>query len=113
MYQDIRLSLRRLSQTPGFTMVTVATLALAIGANTTTFSALNQFLLRPLPVERPRELINVAPNGLTQSYPDFADFRDRNRSLTGLTAYRITPAALSQGGKNTYLWAYEATGNYF
>ena len=53
MLHDIRLSLRRLSQTPGFTVVTVATLALAIGANTTTFSALNQFLLRPLPVERP------------------------------------------------------------
>jgi predicted permease len=113
MLQDIRLAVRRLAKTPGFTAVTVLTLALAIGANTTTFSALNQFLLRPLPVERPGELINVAPNGLTQSYPDYVDLRDRNRSLTGLAAYRITPAALSQGGKNTYLWAYESTGNYF
>jgi hypothetical protein len=52
MIQDLPLALRRLAQIPAFTTVTVATLALAIGANTTTFSALNQFLLRPLPVER-------------------------------------------------------------
>jgi putative ABC transport system permease protein len=57
MWQDIRISLRRLSRAPGFSIVTIATLALAIGANTTTFSALNQFLLRPLPVERPDQLV--------------------------------------------------------
>src|SRR3984957_17694386 len=94
--QDLRLALRRLAQTPAFTTVTIATLALAIGANTTTFSALNQFLLRPLPVERPRELVNLASGSLTQSYPDYVDLRDRNRSLTGLIAYQIAPAALGQ-----------------
>ena len=113
MVNDLKLAARRLRKTPGFTTVTVVTLALAIGANTTTFSALNQFLLRPLPVERPQELLTVAPGALTQSYPDYVDFRDRNRSLAGLAAYRIAPVALSQGGKNSYLWGYEATGNYF
>jgi predicted permease len=111
--QDIKLAVRRLSKTPGFTAVTIVTLALAIGANTTTFSGLNRFLLRPLPVERPEELITVAAGSLSQSYPDYLDFRDRNRSLAGLVAYRIAPVALSQGGKNSYLWGYEATGNYF
>ena len=113
MLRDTKLAARRLGKTPGFTMVTVVTLALAIGANTTTFSALNRFLLRRLPVDRPQELITVAAGSLTQSYPDYVDFRDRNRSLAGLVAYRIAPVALSQGGKNTYLWGYEATGNYF
>ena len=113
MLQDLRLALRRLAKTPGFTVVTIVTLALAIGANTTTFSALNRFLLRPLPVDQPKELFTVGTTGLTQSYPDYADFRDRNRSLTGLVAYRIAPVALSQGGKNSHLWGNEATGNYF
>lgn len=113
MLQDLRLALRRLAKTPGFTAVTILTLALAIGANTTTFSALNRFMLRPLPVDRPNELVVVSTRMLSQSYPDYVDFRDRNRSLAGLIAYQIAPAALSQGGKNIYLWGDLATGNYF
>ena len=113
MLQDLRIALRRLGKTPGFTAVTILTLALAIGANTTTFSALNHFLLRPLPVDRPKELFNIATSEITQSYPDYADLRDRNRSLAGLVAYRIAPVAFSQGGRNIHLWGNEATGNYF
>jgi predicted permease len=113
--QDLRLALRRLAQTPAFTTVTIATLALAIGANTTTFSALNQFLLRPLPVERPKELVflNRGRDGVTQSYPNYLAFRDRNRTFDGLIAGRIQPVGLSYGDKNSYIWGYEATGNYF
>src|SRR5580704_12973847 len=114
MWQDIRLSLRRLGQTPGFTAVTIATLALAIGANTTTFSALNQFLLRPLPVERPSELVFVnVHRGISQSYPNYLDFRDNNRTLSGLISYRIQPVGISHAGKNSHIWGYEVSGNYF
>src|SRR5260370_14424309 len=113
--QDFRLAFRRLAQTPAFTAVTIATLALAIGANPTTFSALNQFLLRPLPVERPQELVflNNGRSSFTQSYPNYLAFRDRNRTLNGLIAYRIQPVGLSHGDKNAYIWGFEATGNYF
>jgi predicted permease len=115
MLREFRFALRRLAKTPGFSAVTVATLALAIGANTTTFSALNHFLLRPLPVERPKELVslNTRSGGSTQSYPGYLDFRDRNRSLAGLIAYRIAPVGLNQGTKNAHIWGFEATGNYF
>ncbi|HYL76506.1 MAG TPA: ABC transporter permease [Bryobacteraceae bacterium] len=114
MLQDIRLAIRRLGKTPGFTAVTVATLALAVGANTTTFSALNQFLLRPLPVEKPKELVFLnGRGGISQSYPNYLEFRDRNRTLSGLLAYRIQPVGISQAGKNSHIWGYEATGNYF
>jgi hypothetical protein len=113
--QDFRLALRRLAQTPAFTVVTIATLALAIGANTTTFSALNQFLLRQLPVERPKELVflNHGGKGVTLSYPNYLAFRDRNRTFDGLIAGRIAPVGLSYGDKSAYIWGYEATGNYF
>ena len=113
MRHDLRVALRRLGKTPGFTVVTIITLALAIGANTTTFSALNRFLLRPLPVNQPDELVTISSNGITQSYPDYIDLRDRTRTLSGLIAYRIAPVALSQGGKNVHLWGNESTGNYF
>jgi predicted permease len=93
----------------------VATLALAIGANTTTFSALNQFLLRPLPVDNPKQLVflNNGSGGVTQSYPNYLDFRDSNRTLSGLITYRIQPVGISHGGKNSHIWGYEASGNYF
>ena len=113
MLQDLKIALRRLGKTPGFTAVTIITLALAIGANTTTFSALNRFLLRPLPVHQPKDLFTVSPGTLNQSYPDYIDFRDRNRSLSGLSAYRIAPVAWSQGTKNVHLWGNEVTGDYF
>ena len=65
--KDVRIGLRRLGKAPGFTAVTILTLALAIGANTTTFSALNRFLLRPLPVEHPNELVTISAGGGTLS----------------------------------------------
>src|SRR5579871_83998 len=114
MAQDVRIAFRRLTQTPGFTLVTVLTLALAIGANTTTFSALNQFLLRPLPVDHPEQLVFLnTSGGISHSYPNYLAFRDQNRSLAGLAAYRIQPVGISYRGRNSHIWGYEASGNYF
>ncbi len=102
-------------QSPGFTTLAIITLALAIGANTTIFSAINALILRPLPVERPRELVffSQSKGSQNQSYPNYRDFRDRTRTLSGLIAFRVAMAGLSHGSESARVWGYEATGNYF
>ena len=57
--RDVRYAARLLLAQPGFSLIIVITLALGIGANTAIFSLINALMLRPLPVERPDELVQV------------------------------------------------------
>jgi predicted permease len=116
--QDLRYSLRRLIKSPGFTAIAVLSLALGIGANTAIFSLVNTVVLRPLPVERPDEIVALAnrvENRMfpTFSYPNYKDIRDRSDVFDGLLAYRFAPLSLSHDGINERLWGYVVTGNYF
>ena len=114
-WQDLRFGLRTLRKSPGFTAVAVLTLALGIGANTAVFSVVNALVLRPLPVERPSELafLENARYGPSQSFPNYKDLRDRNRTFTGLVGYRIAPMELETKRGAERIWGYLATGNYF
>src|SRR5579863_4096755 len=59
LIQDLRLALRRLAMAPAFTIATVATLALGIGATTSIFTLAHAVLLKSLPVAKPDELYRV------------------------------------------------------
>ena len=117
--QDLIVSVRRLRKSPGFTMAAILTLALGIGANTAVFTAINAIVFRPLPVDHPDRLVFLNLKSFqtevpTESYPNYLDYRDRNRVLSGLAAYRIAPVSLSiGGGNNARIWSYLVTGNYF
>src|SRR5258708_32251673 len=95
LVQDLRYAIRMLVKNPGFTLIAVLTLALRIGANTVVFSVLNALVFRPLPVERPNELVFLEnQNGPSQSFPNYQDLRDRNHTLAGLVGYPIAPLEL-------------------
>jgi predicted permease len=114
---DVRYALRMLRKSPGFTLTAVLTLALAIGANAVVFAMLNALILRPLNVPEAESLYAIERDASfldpSQSYPDYLDLRDRNRSFEGLAGYTVTPAALQAGNSLSSVWATEATGNYF
>jgi hypothetical protein len=87
--QDLRYTLRVLRKSPGFAVVAVLTLALAIGANAVVFAVLNGLFLRPLNVPQGQSLYAIqrgTDTYITQSYPDYLDLRDRNRSFDALAA---------------------------
>jgi len=114
LIQDLRYGLRMLRRNPGFAAVAVVTLALGIGANALVFSVINALLLRPLPVDRPDQLVFLeTKSGITQSFPNYRDLRDRNQAFSGLVGYRLVPIEMESSGGPTRIWGLLATGNYF
>lgn len=116
LVQDVRYSLRMLRKSPGFTIASVLTLALGIGANTVVFGALNALILRPLDLPRAESLYSihrVANNSAVQSYPDYVDYRDRNHSFEDLAASNFSEAGVDTGENVSRSWGLEASGNYF
>jgi predicted permease len=114
LLQDLRYALRMLRRNRGFAAVAVLSLALGIGANALVFSVVNALLLRPLPVERPDQLVFLeTKSGITQSFPNYRDLRDRNKAFSGLVGYRLVPMEFESASGATRIWGLLATGNYF
>src|SRR5947199_117549 len=116
LWQDLRFAVRMLKKNPGFTIVAVLTLAVAIGANAVVFSVMNGVLLRALKVPQPENLYTLehgSDKDSSESYPDYLDLRDRNRTFDGLIAYNIDQAALDTGKNPSRAWVYEVSANYF
>ena len=96
--QDIAYALRTMRQNAGFTAVVLLTLALGIGANTSTFTLIDALVLRTLPVPHAEQLVTIGDpartGGLSDgsvrndiaSYPLFADVRDQAKTLSGIYA---------------------------
>jgi len=121
MLADVRVALRQLRKSPGFAITAVLTLALGVGANAIVFSLLNAIVLHPLNVPHSDSLYMVqrvfegSMPSPSQSYPDYQDLRDRNRSFSSMTTYAIEGGVgLDMGGGNPLVvWPYLVGSNYF
>jgi predicted permease len=116
LLQDVRYALRVLRKSPGFTFAAVFTLALAIGANAVVFGLMDGLILRPLNVPDAESLYGThyGDNTLWQSYPNYADLRDRNHSFEDLAAFNmVLGVGLDEGHEPTVANGFATTGNYF
>jgi putative ABC transport system permease protein len=102
--RDLRLAVRRLVREPILAGVCVLTLALAIGANTAIFSAVNAALIRPLPYPDADRLVQVWETnpkaerwGDWASYPDFEDWSRESRAFQGMALYRYGRLRMTYG----------------
>ncbi|MGH9162992.1 MAG: ABC transporter permease [Vicinamibacteraceae bacterium] len=118
---DLRQALRSLGKQPGFAAVAILTLAFGIGVNTTLFGLVSAFLLQPLSVKDPHQLVllmqrshlvNVAHG---HSFPDYLDYREQTSSFTDLVAYWRTTVHLStrRGEAAERTWVDVVSPNYF
>jgi predicted permease len=113
---DVRLAVRQLRKSPGFTMAVVLTLALAIGANAVVFGLMDGLVLRPLNVPQSESLYGThyGDNLTWQSYLNYIDLRDRNRSFEDLAAFNmVLGVGLDTGKDPVAANGFAATGNYF
>ncbi len=115
MMNNLRIAMRQLRKSPGFAVTAIVTLALGIGANAVVFSVLNAVVLRPVNVPNARNLFLVQRGRYSsQSYLDYVDLRDRNRTFENLASFNIIgPVGVDTGGNPSTAWPYLASGNYF
>src|SRR5215207_327577 len=115
---DLRYAARSLRRTPAFTLVAVLALGLGIGANAVVFGYVDAAAFRPLPVERPGELVAIytaqgEADLLNASYPLYEDLQRGVTGLAGAAAFTEGPVSLSDGATADVAWAHHVTDNYF
>jgi putative ABC transport system permease protein len=119
--QDLKYAIRALRAKPGFTTVTVLTLAIGIGGNAAIFGAVNAVLLRPLPFLNPDQLVRIYKTTLaepdrlggTVSPPDLVDYRRDNAVFADVAGYIDGSFPLTGNGAAEHLPGAQVTGGFF
>src|SRR5579859_5739665 len=121
MLKSLRHALRLLAKSPGFTLVSISSLAIGIGATSAMFSFADALLLRPLPVMEPGRIaaVNTATTSAfantALSYPDYRDYRDGNHTFDGLLAAGFSSFGIKQAAADLPKVTYGmyVSGNFF
>ena len=121
LFQDLRFALRLLWRDRGFTLTTVATLAVCVAANTSIFAVVNTVLLEPLPFPEPERLVAIfnsypaagaarASNGV----PDYYDRLTQTTAFDEIAMYRTAGVTLGgQGGEVERVTSLQVTPSFF
>jgi putative ABC transport system permease protein len=117
--EDLSFALRQFRKSPLFTIVTVSTLALGIGANTAIFSVVKAVLLDQLPYREPSRLVKIAEADPDNPIPETIDFttahdlRKRSRSFEHMSLFRDGGGALVEGGEAELISGMRVGFDYF
>ena len=121
MIQDFRFAFRQLIKSPGFTIVAVITLALAIGVNSAIFALINGVVLRPMVPVRPQEVVNVftarqsANHDYRQfSFTEFRELRENGKEVfADLAALEFAVAGIGSEHEMRRSFAFLTSENFF
>ena len=118
MTKDVRFGLRMLRKNPGFAVVAVLTLALGIGANAAIFSVTDAVMLKLLPVRNPKQLVyfrllSQQEHGSVFSRAEFAQFRERSHSFSGMSAFDTVRLIGTVDGQGEFISGECVSGTFF
>ena len=116
--QDFRFAVRALLKNPVVSLFVIVSIAIGVGANAAIFSAVDVFMIRPLPYPEPEQLVQVFTTNrergwseASSSIPDFRDWRERSETLD-LTLYYSVGVNLSGGDRPERLSGLRVTANF-
>ena len=116
--RDLRFGLRQLLKRPGFTVVSIAILALGIGANTAIFSMVRGVMYGTADFDEVDRLVWIGehteqiPN-MSVSYPNYRDWAEQTQSFEGLASHRYRSMTLTEQGPAQQVTAVAAASNLF
>jgi putative ABC transport system permease protein len=118
--QDCVYALRTMAKTPGFSVIALLTLSLAIGANTAIFSVINGVLLRPLPYYQGERLVRISQqtslagsSDVSFSVKEIEDYRGQNQTLSGVVEYHSMTFTLLGGAEPQRVTTGVVSANFF
>ena len=111
--RDVTFGLRLIARHPGVSTIAIATLAVAIGANTAVFTLVNALLFTPLPVAAPHALARIDTGQNQVSWPNYQDIRAGNTAFTDVVAHRMAMAGLQAAGGPVRLRGEATSSNFF